>query len=139
MVLISFSISSGSKSILILRASKTSPDPHFEETALFPCLATLIFILAKSSAEAVEILSVFIPSPPVPHVSIQSLTFTLFDLSLNTKTPPAISSATSPFSDNSVKKLKICSSLAFPVIKISNADLLSSKVKFCLLFNFSKI
>ena len=100
MVLISFSISSGSKSILILRAYKTSPDPHFEETALLPCLATFVHMLAKSRAEAVEILSVFIPSPPVPQVSMQSLTFTLFDFSLRTKTPPAISSETSPFSDN---------------------------------------
>ena len=33
MVFISFSILSGSKSILIFKASKTSPDPHFEETA----------------------------------------------------------------------------------------------------------
>ena len=45
------------------------------------------------------------PSPPVPQVSIQSLTFTLLDFSLRTKTPPAISSETSPFSDNKVKKL----------------------------------
>ena len=139
MVLISFSIFSGSKSILILRASKTSPDPHFEETALLPCLATFVPMLAKSRAEAVEILRVFMPSPPVPQVSIQSLTFTLLDFSLRTKTPPAISSETSPFSDNRVKKLKISSSLAFPVINISKAVLLSSKVKSCLFLSFSKI
>ena len=79
------------------------------------------------------------PSPPVPQVSIQSLTFTLLDFSLRTKTPPAISSETSPFSDNKVKKLKISSSLAFPVINISKAVLLSSKVKSFLFLSFSKI
>ena len=88
---------------------------------------------------AVEILRVFMPSPPVPQVSIQSFTFTLFDFSLRTKTPPAISSETSPFSDSKVKKLKISSSLAFPVINISKAVLLSSKVKSCLFLSFSKI
>ena len=72
--------------------------------ALLPCLATLIPILANNSADAVEIFKVFIPSPPVPHVSTQFSTFTLLDFSLKTNTPPAISSAVSPFSDNSVKK-----------------------------------
>ena len=41
-------------------------------------------ILMDGKASAVEILSVFIPSPPVPHVSIQSLTLTLLDLFLST-------------------------------------------------------
>ena len=74
----------GSRSILIFKASKTSPDPHFDETALLPCLATFVPMLAKSKAEAVDIFRVFIPSPPVPHVSTQSLIFTLFDFSLRT-------------------------------------------------------
>ena len=77
-------MSLGSRSILILRASRTSPEPHLEETALLPCLATLVPILAKSKAEAVEIFRVFMPSPPVPQVSTQSVTFTLFDFSLST-------------------------------------------------------
>ena len=38
----------------------------------------------KSRADAVEIFRVFIPSPPVPQVSTQSLTFTLFDFSRST-------------------------------------------------------
>ena len=98
-------MSLGSKFIFIFNFSRTSPDPHLDETALLPCLATLMPILANNKAEAVEIFKVFLPSPPVPQVSIQSLTFTLFDFSLNTKTPPAISSETSPFLDKSVKKL----------------------------------
>ena len=117
--LICSSISLGSKSIFIFKASKTSPEPHLEETALLPCFATFIPILDRSSAEAVEILSVFIPSPPVPHVSIQSLTLTLLDLSLNTKTPPAISSELSPLDESRVKKSKISSSEALPFIRIN--------------------
>ena len=76
------SISFGSKLIFILRASKTSPDPHFDETALLPCLATFISMLANNKADAVEIFKVFIPSPPVPHVSMHLSTLTLFDFSL---------------------------------------------------------
>ena len=53
-------------------------------SALLPCFATLMPILDRSSADAVEIFSVFIPSPPVPQVSIQSLTLTLLDLFLST-------------------------------------------------------
>ena len=44
----------GSKLIFILSASKTSPDPHLDETALFPCFAILIPILANNNADAVE-------------------------------------------------------------------------------------
>ena len=135
---ISCSISLGSKLIFIFNASNTSPDPHLEETALLPCLATLIFILDKSKAAAVEIFKVFLPSPPVPQVSMQLSTITLFDLFLRTKTPPAISSATSPLIDKKVKKLYISFSEAFPFINISNADLLSSKFKFCFLLSFFK-
>ena len=76
-----------------------------DETALLPCLATLIPILESNSAEAVDMFTVFMPSPPVPQVSRQSVTLTLLDFSLNTKTPPAISSEVSPFADNNVKKL----------------------------------
>ena len=43
------------------------------------------------------------------------------------------------FLESKVKKLKISSSLAFPVINISKAVLLSSKVKSCLFLSFSKI
>ena len=73
-----------SKMKFIFNASKTSPDPHLEDTALFPCFATLIPILASNNADAVEIFSVFIPSPPVPQVSIQLSTVTLLDLFLKT-------------------------------------------------------
>mgnify|MGYP001199003056 CR=1 FL=1 len=65
----------------------------------------LIPTVDKKRAAAVEIFKVFFPSPPVPQVSIASSTLTLFDFSLRIDTPPAISLATSPFLDKSVRKL----------------------------------
>ena len=122
---------SGFKLILIFNLSSTSADPHFDERALFPCFATLTPMLAINKDEAVDILSVFFPSPPVPHVSIIFWgAFTFRDFSLKTYTPPAISSAVSPFLDKSVKNLKIKSSLIFPLIILRKIDLLSSKLKF---------
>ena len=91
--------------IFIFNASKTSADPHFEETALLPCFATLMPILESNNAEAVDMFSVSLPSPPVPHVSMQSSTLTFFALFLSTETPPAISVETSPFLESRVKKL----------------------------------
>ena len=41
-------------------------------------------VQVTDNADAVEILRVFIPSPPVPHVSIELSTFTRLDFSLNT-------------------------------------------------------
>jgi len=40
------------KSIFIFNLSKTSPDPHLDETALFPCFATFTPILDNKSADA---------------------------------------------------------------------------------------
>ena len=63
--------------MLIFNFSKTSAEPHFEETDLFPCLATFTPKLDNNNAAAVEIFKVFFPSPPVPHVStVSSGTFT---------------------------------------------------------------
>ena len=58
--------------MLIPNFSNTSADPHFDVRLLFPCLATLSPMLAKTKAHAVEIFNVCLPSPPVPHVSIAS-------------------------------------------------------------------
>ena len=41
-------------------------------------------ILMEGKANDQEIFKVFIPSPPVPHVSIQLFTLTIFDFSLKT-------------------------------------------------------
>jgi anthranilate phosphoribosyltransferase len=74
----------GNKAVSSKCGSGDVLEARFEETALLPCLATLVPILAKSKADAVEIFKVFMPSPPVPQVSTQSLTFTLFDFSRST-------------------------------------------------------
>ena len=50
-------------------ADNISEDPEFEETDLFPCLATLIPQEAATIATAVDILYVPRESPPVPQVS----------------------------------------------------------------------
>ena len=108
-------------------------------TASALLLASMGVKVAKhgNKADAVDILSVFMPSPPVPHVSIQFSTLTLLDLFLSTKTPPAISSEASPLADKSVKKSNISCSFALPSINNSKAALLSSKDKFSLFLIFS--
>ena len=70
-------------SILIPRALRTSADPHFDVNALFPCLAIGMPCAAKTNAVAVDMLRLFFPSPPVPHVSIEfsgAATETILDL-----------------------------------------------------------
>ena len=79
------STSFGPLDIFMLSFSNTSADPHFEETDLFPCLATFTPKLDNNNAAAVEIFKVFLPSPPVPQVStVSSETFTCAALSLKT-------------------------------------------------------
>ena len=83
---------------MIFRASNTSAEPQFDETALLPCLATFTPKLDNVIAAAVEIFKEFFPSPPVPQVSIVfSSDLTLEAFSLKTKIPPANSSLVSPF------------------------------------------
>tara|TARA_B100000315_G_scaffold70988_1_gene64718 strand:+ start:415 stop:684 length:270 start_codon:yes stop_codon:yes gene_type:complete len=74
-------------------------------------------MLANNKAEAVDMFKVFLPSPPVPHVSTQLLALTLLDLFLRTYTPPAISLDTSPLADSRVKKLNISSSKLYHSLK----------------------
>ena len=45
--------------MLIFNASKTSPDPHLDDTALLPCFATLTPQAAAKIAVAVEMFKVF--------------------------------------------------------------------------------
>ena len=63
--------SSGSKSIRAPRASSTSALPEELVTERPPCFATRPPAAATTKAEAVEILNVFLPSPPVPQVSMR--------------------------------------------------------------------
>ena len=52
--------------------SNTSADPTLPLALRFPCLAIFTPKAADTKATAVEILNVFAPSPPVPHVSTKS-------------------------------------------------------------------
>jgi hypothetical protein len=61
-------------------ASSTSALPDCEDTARLPCLATRTPAAAHTNIEAVEMLKVCAPSPPVPTMSTKfsgSLTATL--------------------------------------------------------------
>mmetsp|Transcript_23432 Transcript_23432/g.61572 ORF Transcript_23432/g.61572 Transcript_23432/m.61572 type:complete len:300 (+) Transcript_23432:256-1155(+) len=50
-------------------ASSTSADPLDDEAARFPCLTTRAPAAATTKDAAVEMLKVFLPSPPVPTIS----------------------------------------------------------------------
>src|SRR5262249_51937127 len=60
---------SGPRSITTPNASRTSADPHAEDAARLPCLATRTPAPAATSAASVEMFTVPDRSPPVPHVS----------------------------------------------------------------------
>ena len=51
------------------RASSTSAAPLLEDAARFPCLETFTPADAITMDEAVEMLKLFDPSPPVPTIS----------------------------------------------------------------------
>ena len=110
---------SGSSIISIPSASRTSAEPDFDETALFPCFATAIPAPAATKAEIVLILNVFILSPPVPQVStITPDTFGEMIVAYRNiaRVNETISSTVSPFILNPVKKEAICASVALPLI-----------------------
>ena len=64
-----FTICPGVRSILTPKASRTSALPHDEERDRLPALATVQPQAALHTTEAVEILIVSAPSPPVPTMS----------------------------------------------------------------------
>ena len=61
---------SGPRSITTPSVSSTSTDPHFDDAARPPCLATRAPAAAVTIAAIVETFTVPAPSPPVPHVSM---------------------------------------------------------------------
>ena len=87
---------------------KTSEDPDFEETDLFPCLAILIPHAEARIADAVDIFKVFFLSPPVPQVSnIFPLLFIFLLFVLYTFTAANSSLSVTPFNDNATKKAAV--------------------------------
>lgn len=70
--------------------SRRSALPLRPETELPPCLATLAPAAAATKAEIVEILKRFLPSPPVPTISIKFSPIRDFAAGLAKKTPAII-------------------------------------------------
>lgn len=66
---IDWAICSGCRLMLTPRESSTSALPDEDETLRPPCLATRAPAAAATNIEAVEILKVCAPSPPVPTMS----------------------------------------------------------------------
>ena len=87
------------------RASSTSAAPQLPEAARLPCLAMRTPAPAATSAAAVEMLKVLLPSPPVPTESTTvPSTRTLRENSRMTVAMPAISPVDSPLSRRAVRK-----------------------------------
>ena len=106
---------SGESSIWTPRASRTSALPQDPEAARLPCLATFNPAPAAIKAVAVEMLKVFLPSPPVPTVSTNSpSTSTLKAISRITLAIPAISWVVSPFKARAVRNAPSWAGVASP-------------------------
>ena len=116
------------------RDSKASALPDDPEIALFPCFATFIPAPATTNATAVEILNVFSPSPPVPHVSRRGSSRSIFkDLSLIAVAKPAISVGVSPFIFIAIIKAPNWAGVTSPLIISFIDNLANSKSKSSLL------
>jgi len=63
---------SGESARFTPRASSTSALPEDDEALLPPCLATGTPAAAATNMAVVEMLKVWLPSPPVPHMSSKS-------------------------------------------------------------------
>ncbi len=130
---------SGPAPMFTPRASRTSALPQLLETARFPCFATVIPAAATTKAVVVEILKVFIPSPPVPTVStmIDERASILVAFCLIIRAAPATSSTVSPFIRSAVMKAAIWAGVAFPSITSSMASIISDSLRFSLATTFS--
>src|SRR5216683_3186053 len=96
---------SGCRSIFTPSCSRTSADPHIDEAARFPCLATRAPHAAETIAASVEMLNVASPSPPVPHVSSSApSTWIGVATALAARAKPVSSSTVSPFMRSATTK-----------------------------------
>ncbi len=87
----------GERSTFTPKLSKTSADPHAEETLRLPAFATVQPHAADRTTDAVLILMVSAPSPPVPTISRSFVLGMLTELQalFMARTIPAISSGVS--------------------------------------------
>mmetsp|Transcript_45030 Transcript_45030/g.111832 ORF Transcript_45030/g.111832 Transcript_45030/m.111832 type:complete len:219 (+) Transcript_45030:2002-2658(+) len=99
---------SAERSRLTPNSSKTSADPHIDDTERFPCLAMGTPHAAASMEAPVDMLTVCIPSPPVPTMSSTLLWHLMVTpLLLSPLTMPHTSSAVSPLDLSRVRKAGI--------------------------------
>ena len=109
----------GVKFTLTPKASKTSALPQLDDTERPPCLATFAPAAAATKALTVDTLKVWMPSPPVPQVSIKcglARVATLVDNSRMTLAAAAISSTLSPLMRSATKIAAICACVNSPDI-----------------------
>ena len=120
---------SGARSIFTPSCSSTSADPHADDAARLPCLATRAPHAAATMAASVEMLKVSRPSPPVPHVS-RSLPSTAIGVAMAraVRANPVISSTVSPFIRRATRKPATWTGVASPRMIISKAAAASSSV-----------
>ena len=105
--------------------------PHFDETARFPCLATVIPAPAATKADMVDILKVCAPSPPVPTTSrtmgVPASICVAFSRMILVKED--ISSTVSPLSLMATINAPIWASVASPLMMASMAAVASVRVR----------
>src|SRR5258708_25051285 len=122
---------SGARSIFTPSCSSTSAEPHSEEAARLPCLATRAPHAAATIAAKVEMLKVASPSPPVPQVSSSAPPTSIgVAIARAVRAKPVISSAVSPFMRSATSNPAIWPCVASPRMMASNADAASSSVRF---------
>ena len=98
-------------------ADSTSAEPQELLTLLFPCFTTGMPAPAATSADAVLILKVHVPSPPVPQVSTRVFRtdgVTVTALRRITRANAAISSGVSPFMRSATRNAPIWDWAAVP-------------------------
>ena len=89
--------------------SRQSAEPLLLDIERLPCFATGIPAAAITNDAVVETLNVPVPSPPVPTMSITSVScFTWRALLLITSAQAVISSIVSPFIRSAVRNDAIC-------------------------------
>ena len=110
------------------RASSTSAEPDLEVIARLPCLATGTPAAATTSADAVEMLNVPLPSPPVPTTStVPSGASTRTTRSRIAVAKPASSSTVSPRIRRPISRAASWAGVASPSITAPIARLASSR------------
>src|SRR5699024_8735893 len=119
-------------------SESTSELPVLLVTLLLPCFATVTSAPARTNADAVEILKLCEPSPPVPQLSITLVIVRLIGsaFSLSTPTSAAISSTVSPFAFSAIRNAATSESLTASFRMISIASAISSNSRFLRADNF---